>query len=773
MGERRGRTGRMLPQVLLALVGLGTVLWLTLRAAEQTSPGELSAVHAALPELRGSDGCAGCHGEQAGARGLDTACLTCHTAIETQINSASGLHGKLGADQACGSCHSEHRGRDWALVQDATFVRLGWEAMAAFDHDGLDYALHGAHEHAECQDCHPNALDRVLAAGQPRFLGLSQDCTSCHEDAHDGAMSSACALCHGQEHPWDTAPEFQHTEDFPLDGAHAQVRCEECHAPGSPSSVQAALENPGGSVRDCVACHDSAHEPAFAGTSSADCLACHTTENHGFQQFARELVREQHAGLGFALVDRHGEADCQSCHGPSGDFRSRYRLDQQCASCHDDPHGDAFAGGTLAAAVQGRDGCVRCHAQDSKAWTPAPHFDHAMATGIALEGAHALLDCRACHSEGTTARLGPVEPAGRGMDCARCHSDPHDGQFAADRSPLAALGPPGRATTDCASCHNVASFTEVEAFDHSRTGMELTGAHQRIDCRDCHLHPREVAARLGRATPPKHVGPATCETCHADPHGARFDAVGLPSQLEGRSGCERCHSTHSFREVPSERFDHGLWTRFALEGAHRQVRCTACHGATADGDLRVNAFAQRGTAGGWTCGECHASPHGKTFVTQKELCNAAGQVRCDLCHVAASFRAVAKFDHGTTGFALEGQHAAAQCTACHRATQAQPETRRLPSALGANCSDCHRDPHLGQFGQPASCQECHSGSQQWNIPSFDHDRTSFPLDAAHAKVACASCHKPATTADGQSAVRYRPLGRRCADCHRGGGGEDR
>jgi len=49
---------------------------------------------------------------------------------------------------------------------------------------------------------------------------------------------------------------------------------------------------------------------------------------------------------------------------------------------------------------------------------------------------------------------------------------------------------------------------------------------------------------------------------------------------------------------------------------------------------------------------------------------------------------------------------------------------------------------------------------------FDHQRDSrFALDANHAKLECSACHRPSPTADGRTAIRFKPLGTECADCH--------
>jgi NAD-dependent SIR2 family protein deacetylase len=61
--------------------------------------------------------------------------------------------------------------------------------------------------------------------------------------------------------------------------------------------------------------------------------------------------------------------------------------------------------------------------------------------------------------------------------------------------------------------------------------------------------------------------PTQCEECHEDPHGAQFAAAGAVTR------CASCHNSMKWR--PSM-FDHEK-TVFSLKGAHRNVRCEACH----------------------------------------------------------------------------------------------------------------------------------------------------------------------------------------------------
>ena len=57
------------------------------------------------------------------------------------------------------------------------------------------------------------------------------------------------------------------------------------------------------------------------------------------------------------------------------------------------------------------------------------------------------------------------------------------------------------------------------------------------------------------------------------------------------------------------------------------------------------------------------------------------------------------------------------------------------------------------------CAACHN-ARDWRLWEFDHRRTSFVLDGAHAKTACGACH----VAAGATIPR---LSGACVDCHKG------
>lgn len=773
---------------LLSLAAVAVVVWIDLRRG--TSPGPVHPSHAQVRSLRSSwRGCEDCHGDE--ATPLAAACNDCHTEIAEQERSGRGLHGSLDAAvlARCGSCHVEHHGAELPLVPDAAFEAAGFP-LADFDHGMTDFRLEGAHDALACERCHETARLPSLPEGTKRFLGATQDCAACHEDVHRGRMSSDCASCHGQSQPFEQVAAFVHTERFALVGQHAGQACASCHPAASERSIEAADGGPELPDRGCLDCHDAPHAAPFlaaaataAGGADSACSDCHPVEGPAFAE--AELDRPQHALTGFALDAPHDRASCESCHAPAApradpaaaaaDWAARFpgRVASDCAACHADPHGGQFAGGALGAA------CTDCH--ESTRWTP-PRFgaeEHAR-TAFALTGSHLAADCRACHTDPP-----PEQPRafrGTAQRCEACHEDVHRGRFDAE---LAALPPDPRGS--CALCHDTTAFTELRpgAFVHGRwTGFELDGAHLRAECLACHTPP---PAPPPPAVPDRRLGfladrlaaPDDCASCHEDVHAGAFDGAGRPAVIDGRRSCDRCHDSEEFRQLRPDAFDHGFWTAMPLNGAHAQSDCAACHGrepAPDPGRRSLGLATSRFPGLGVACERCHADPHRGAFDGPEDPARVEDREGCARCHQPVSFRSLVldPFDHGSwTGYPLEGRHAPLSCDACHPPLRRPgPDGREHAFARGTACADCHADPHVGQFRQGAGtdCARCHD-STGFEPARFDHQTQSrFPLDQNHRGLDCAACHQAWPLQGGGEAVRYKPLGTRCQDCH-GFGGE--
>ncbi len=481
----------------------------------------------------------------------------------------------------------------------------------------------------------------------------------------------------------------------------------------------------------CLACHEPLQKRIAAGKGLharpeyRDCKTCHV-EHQGID-FALVWWGKQgrqafdHAQTGYPLAGKHAQLDCARCHKPPSEGPGRRAGDGpasflgaalDCVGCHEDGHRGEL----------GRS-CASCHGQT--AWKPAPGFDHAK-TRWPLTGRHAAVACNRCH----TPRVpDPSEPgkgqrlfrAVAGRDCASCHEDVHRARL-------------GR---NCASCHVTGGWREVRTagFDHGKTAYPLEGKHATVACAACH--------KPGR---PMRMPHARCTDCHRDSHRGEL------SHRSDAGRCESCHDVTGFRPANYGPVEHAQ-TAFPLRGGHLAVACNACHrkpggGSAAPAPLRL--------ASG-RCSDCHADPHRgqlARFVTGT----------CESCHKVDGWRP-ASFDHGGTRFALEGAHARIACAACHRSALAGGAVSY--AGLAQACAGCHRDPHEGQFaslGRPTACERCHT-PVSFQKTKFDHVRDSrFRLDGAHARLACASCHKSELRA-GMTFVRYKPLPITCSGCH--------
>jgi hypothetical protein len=99
--------------------------------------------------------------------------------------------------------------------------------------------------------------------------------------------------------------------------------------------------------------------------------------------------------------------------------------------------------------------------------------------------------------------------------------------------------------------------------------------------------------------------------------------------------------------------------------------------------------------------------------------------------------------------------------------QADAEGRTWQGAAGRACADCHRDPHAGQFVRlgTTDCSRCHKSQTSFGTVTFRHNLDSrFPLGEQHAKLPCASCHRPESIG-GCETIRYKPLPTDCVGCH--------
>ena len=546
-------------------------------ARTQISPGPLARAH---ERLEGTLQCVKCHegggGRAGGKTQMNQLCLDCHKEIAWLSDRSRGFHGQV-KEQRCSSCHPEHAGKEFALISWP-----GGGAPERFDHARAGWTLDGRHARAQCGDCHKSSF-RVSQSARlsPRpasaagwWVGLETRCTSCHEDAHRGALDRNCLKCHGTEH-WSPAPRFDHDQTaYPLTGAHGRVTCAGCHA--SPR-LQLASDARGAPIpryrpiehAECSACHADAHRGALGAT----CSRCHTTAS--FATVNRASF--DHDRTRYPLRGRHTQVACEKCHDFSAGQVASKPAFATCSGCHTpDPHA-----GTATLAGRAVD-CASCHSVEG--WRPSSFtVTQHRATRYPLEGKHQQARCSGCHTK-TAAASVTMRPV---TDCVSCHVDPH------------AL-PAAR----CTDCHDLRGFrpSTVDVAAHAHYDFPLTGAHRAVACAECHTELRHppiastlVAVARWSGPPLAFKAPKTgCAGCHQSAHGTQFAA------RPDRGACESCHDTDAFR--PAKRFDHNRDARFSLKGAHATVPCDRCHRSvrSADGTATV-VYRPVSTA----CEACH------------------------------------------------------------------------------------------------------------------------------------------------------------------------
>ncbi len=609
-------TVRLILTVLLGCV----LLWSVTPASAQISPGPLSRAH---QSLTGATNCTTCH--KLGAAEASFKCLDCHAEISMRLAARKGLHASYhiepGSSQECARCHSEHNGEDFPLIK--------WDPKT-FDHKQTGYVLEGKHAGLACNRCH--TADRIPPSERSTikvkdlsktFLGISPACVTCHQDEHKGRLGPNCLQCHNFS-DWKTVTvgQFDHSKTrYPLTGLHAQVACQKCHTPGADNKPRYT----GIPFEKCADCHSDPHRGSFVQT----CESCHNTNS--WKRISLTVVNERfdHSKTKFPLLGKHTSVDCAQCHA-GGDFKKPLVF-QKCMDCHKpDPHNGQFAkrpdGGECASchtvegwkpstftakdhassaypargkarhgavhAVPHPEGkghslpdqipalhrlpqrsacqticgcslfqrCERCHnlkGYKPSTFTLARHKE----THFVLSGGHIAVPCGDCHKESTEFKPKPSALYHwQNLTCTSCHADPHKAQFKERMQVVRADG----SATGCEACHSTKSWKELSRFDHSKTSFPLVGSHRATACIDCHKPPN---LETGLINVDFKAAPSKCEDCHEDAHGRQFARNEV-------TPCAECHNSMKWK--PSL-FDHDQRTKFALQGAHRNVRCEACH----------------------------------------------------------------------------------------------------------------------------------------------------------------------------------------------------
>ena len=616
----------------------------------------------------------------------------------------------------------------------------------------------------------------ILPGGK---LAGGQSQSSANTRSPHGSLSIPCQNCHTLSgwKPIRAVPEFDHnTTKYPLRGMHQGVSCTQCH-------TKPVFSNVG---MGCADCHADIHKRQMG----ANCEQCHTVKGWhvSIQQINQHLNR-------FPLVGAHATVDCDACHRGAavGQFQG---LSTMCFSCHQRDFTSTKAFGIDHVALNLPTTCEQCHSMDN--WMGAK-FDHLKFTGFALIGAHANLDCSACHAGGKfagapAACVGchladfnktnnpPHAQAGFPTTCQTCHNssawDPTtfnhntftkfpltgahasvactqchiNGQFVGTATDCAschmkdfngAMSPnhvQSAFPTTCQQCHNSTSWSGA-AFDHSTTGFTLTGAHVALQCTQCHnttFSPSGAYSLTSNA----------CVTCHLKD----FQGATTPNHVQSgfAQTCEQCHNTISWSGAT---FNHNN-TGFPLTGAHTALQCTQCHNTTFSPSGPYNLTSN-------TCVTCHLKDFQGT-TTPNHVQSGFAQT-CQQCHTTTNWLG-ATFNHASTGFALTGFHATLQCAQCHNTTFSPSGPYSLTSTT---CVTCHMkdfqgttNPNHVSSGFPQTCEQCHT-TTNWLGASFDHATTGFALTGFHATLQCAQCHNTTFSPSGP----YSLTSTACVTCH--------
>lgn len=464
--------------------------------------------------------CTKCH--ELGKEVLDSKCLDCHTEIKKLADANRGYHSNNEVtSKKCFECHSEHHGRKFEIARFD---------QDSFNHDKTGYRLEGKHSSVKCENCHiPKFIDdQELKKRTGTFLGLNQECSSCHEDYHQGTLSNDCQSCHNSE-KFRPAPKFNHDKAaYKLTGSHINVDCEKCHKKENRNDKEFQLFK-GLQFNNCTPCHNDVHNNKFG----SNCQKCHSTSS--FKQI-KQMDEFDHSLTNYPLQGKHIIVECKSCHIGGLSNKPKY---EKCTDCHNDFHKGQF---TKEGVITD---CSKCHSLNGFIPSNYSIQEHSM-LGFALSGAHLAVPCQQCHK--TEKEWDFTFESTR---CSECHENIHGDAISKEF-----IG-----NNECEKCHTSESW-RVNNFDHSLTEFALVGNHQKVECRTCHLLEDDESKII-------HVFSeltSVCEDCHNDVHFGQF-------KQKGKTICDRCHSPNGWKKLL---FDHAA-TRFPLDGAHKNLQCSQCH----------------------------------------------------------------------------------------------------------------------------------------------------------------------------------------------------
>ena len=419
-----------------------------------------------------------------------------------------------------------------------------------------------------------------------------------------------------------------------------------------------------------------------------------------------------------------GSENCTKCHTVGSKVSST-----KCLECHKEIKKSIATGkGFHASAEVVSRECIVCHTEHygrdfNIAMIDKEHFDHKK-VGFELKGIHAKLNCRVCHNSDfiTDPEFKKRASTYMGLNaaCLNCHTDYHQAKL----------------SSNCAICHNFDTFKNARTvgFNHYNTEFPLLGKHTNVSCVKCH---KTVIVNSKLFQRFKGLQFENCTPCHKDVHKTRFG-----------NNCKQCHGEDSFHSIKNIiAFNHEK-TIYQLKGKHKKVACKLCHKTEFMTDPVKHD----------KCSSCHADYHKGEFL------KVGVSPDCNDCHTNNSFTEI-NFTikrHNSLKFKLDGAHAATPCTVCHQ-KQKEWTFAKMPT----KCVDCHKNIHKGfisdKYMDNDNCIICHNVNS-WKCVTFDHNKTDFKLEGAHARESCAACHFNKNSS-GDRIQKFEGLSQECSACH--------
>jgi hypothetical protein len=457
-------------------------------------------------------------------------------------------------------------------------------------------------------------------------------CLACHSDlkarieANRGFHVSSevrgkkCFVCHFEHKgrnntpvQWPTEPKnFDHKlAGYALEGKHDSLQCEACHQQKyvRDSLVLRRIKNGSaarstylGLDRQCLSCHFDEHRGQLGNDRCGKC--------HDFLDWKKSAARKfNHDSTSYPLTGKHVTAPCVRCHALRPDANTMRSRDsaasnkyyvykgvesKYCTACHKDVHENRL----------GRD-CSVCHTP--QAWVTSSALqktDHDK-TRYPLLGKHTTVACDRCHCPATGKPAAYRNLAFR--NCRDCHADAHAGQFAGRKD-----------KGSCEACHDVNGFVPshfTAARHNQESAYALSGAHFVAKCDSCHgkVKPDSFHKRTGLSAPHDSaltlfiIHDTACAGCHADYHEGQFLRHSKGASSLSVNACDECHTTAAFKFV---HFDHQSQSRFKLSGAHKLVKCEACHVQVVCRSKAVKTLYRPISS---ECASCHRNPHQGAF----------------------------------------------------------------------------------------------------------------------------------------------------------------